>query len=177
MPSIPGICRSNKISEGWREWSCSRKRDAVSAVMTSHPTPSPICSINSRKSTSSSTTSSRFLSGRNTVGLLFGVQDRAHAARQLLDFVGLLQQLDASVEHSTMHDAALAETGGHEHAQIRASLAQFVHELRTKQAAGQHHIGKYQVDVRMLHELFECLLAIGRFEQAVAEAAEHIDHG
>src|SRR5690606_18332397 len=133
MPSIPGICKSNKISEGWRELSCSRKRDAVSAVMTSQPTPSPICSINSRKSTSSSTTSRRFLSGRNTVGLLFSVQDRAYAARQLLEFVGLLQQFDAAVEHSAIHDAALAEAGRHENAQIRASLAQFVHELRAKQ--------------------------------------------
>src|SRR6185503_6398502 len=70
MPSIPGICRSSRISEGWRRASCSRKLAAVSAVMTSQPIPTPICSISSRKSVSSSTASSRFLSRRNTLILL-----------------------------------------------------------------------------------------------------------
>src|SRR5688572_10710235 len=67
---MSGICRSNRISDGCRRPSCSRKLAAVSAVITSQPIPSPICSISSRKSVSSSTASNRFLSRRNTPILL-----------------------------------------------------------------------------------------------------------
>src|ERR671912_708167 len=114
--------------------------------MTLQPTPSPICSISSRKSGSSSTASTRLRSYLNTFFLLIMVKERADAPGEILDAIGFRQHLDGAVEQLAAGDGALAESGGHQPLHRRAMLAQLLHELRTQQAAGQHHIGKHQRD-------------------------------
>src|SRR5688500_17233913 len=98
--------------------------------MTLQPTPLPICSISSRKSASSSTASNKFLSRRNTLVLLFTIQQGANPSRQLFQLIRLGQQLDRAVEHAPMHQAAVAEPRGEQHFQPGAPLGEFFHQLR-----------------------------------------------
>src|ERR1044071_9138356 len=118
MPSMPGICRSSRINAGCRCDNCSRKLAALSAVMTVQPTPLPICSISSRKSASSSTASNKFLSRRNTLVLLFSIQQGTNASRQLFQLIRLGQQLDGAVEQAPVHQAAIAEARCEQHLQL-----------------------------------------------------------
>src|SRR5688572_15796558 len=130
---MPGICRSNRINAGCRRESCSRKAAALSAVITSQPTPWPICAIRSRKSDSSSTARTKLRSRLDTPRLLVAVQDRANTPRQILDFVRLAQHLHRVLHDAPMQDQALAEARRQQHAQVRTPLAQLGDQIGAEQ--------------------------------------------
>ena len=74
-----------------------------------------------------------------------------------------------------MQHRALAERRSHQDLQTGTPFTQFVDQCRARQPAGQHHVRKDQRDIRMLHELLQRLMAVGRFQHAIAQTSQDID--
>src|SRR5215471_11454945 len=174
-PSIPGNCKSSRMSDGRCRFSCSRNDSALSAVTTAYPTPSASCATSSRKSFSSSTANNKLDLALDTMLVLHGaVECRAHAASEVAQLIRLGHDVDRPVNQRSMRDHAVAESGCEKLFDARMSKPQLPQESHRRHAARQHEIGKQEFYF-MIGRNLQRFRSGTSSENAVTKATQHLD--
>ena len=83
------------------------------------------------------------------------------------------QEIDIGIEPAVMDDGVAGVAGGEQHLQVGPPPQRLVGELPSVHAAGQHHVGEQQLDIRIGVEQPQPARAFMRRDHLIAFVAQH----